>query len=46
VLLASAQHHAGAERRWEVQLEERTHRHEAPGAGAGIECSRAVLSWQ
>lgn len=46
VLLASAQGHAGAERRWEVQLEERTHRHEAPGAGAGIERSRAVLPWQ
>jgi uncharacterized protein with NRDE domain len=45
VLLASAQRDAGAERRWEVQLEERTHRHEAPGAGAGIERSRALLSW-
>ena len=46
VLLASAQGHAGAERRWEVQLEERTHRPETPAAGAGIERSRAVLSWQ
>ena len=46
VLLASAQGCAGAERRWEVQVEERTHRHEAPGTGVGIERNRAVLSWQ
>ncbi|MDO8717574.1 MAG: NRDE family protein [Polaromonas sp.] len=46
LLLASAQRHAGAERRWEVQLEERTHRPEVPGAGAGIERSCAALSWQ
>lgn len=45
VLLASAQGHTGAERRWDVQLEERTHRQPLPGAGAGIERSRAVLSW-
>lgn len=44
VLLASAQGHEGARRCWEVQLEERTHRNDAPGTG--IECSRAVLSWQ
>jgi uncharacterized protein with NRDE domain len=44
LLLASAQRHAGAERQWDVQLEERTHRPESPGAG--IERSRAVLFWQ
>lgn len=46
LLLASAPRDAGAERRWDVQLEERTHRPEPRGAGAGFECSRAVLSWQ
>lgn len=46
LLLASAPRDAGAERRWDVQLEERTHRPEPRGTGAGFECSRAVLSWQ
>lgn len=46
LLLASAQRHAGAERRWDIQLEERTHRPESPATGAGIECNRAVLCWE
>lgn len=46
VLLASAQRCAAAERRWDVQLEERTHRPETPAAGAGLGRSRAALCWQ
>ncbi|MDP3709619.1 MAG: NRDE family protein [Polaromonas sp.] len=46
VLLASAQGRTGAARHWEVQLEERTHPHEAPGAGAGMQRRHAALSWQ
>ena len=46
LLLASAPGHAGAERRWDVQVEERTYRPESPGASTGFECNRAVLSWQ